>query len=72
MKNLLLCAVGACLIGGCAATPGVASKDEPNEMPEYTTGSIIAQKSKSRPKNVQTMSGEKLGEIQQNSSLPMR
>ncbi|MFD2365239.1 hypothetical protein [Pseudoduganella sp. GCM10020061] len=41
-------------------------------MPEYTTGSIIAQKSKSKKTDVQTLPTEKLGEIQQNSSIPMR
>jgi uncharacterized protein YcfL len=72
MKTFVLCAVTVCLLAGCASSKDIATKEEAADMPEYTTGSIIAQKSKSKKTDVQTLPTEKLGEIQQNSSIPIR
>lgn len=72
MKTLLLVAAVALTLAGCASTRNTAADNEPAEMPEYTTGSSIAQKSRTKPTAVQTASSEALSEIQRNSPIPMR
>jgi hypothetical protein len=50
----------------------VASKEEPLATPEYTTGSNIAQRSKTRKSDVRTLTPGEMEEIQKNSAIPTR
>ena len=72
MKTILLCAVSICFVTGCATNEGLASREDRVGPAEYTTGSSLAQKSKTRKPDVQTLTDEELEEIQRNSSNPIR
>jgi hypothetical protein len=65
----IVCALSACATPGSDQDTQVAASD----MPEYSTGSIIAKKKKSAAAdNLKSMTAEQLEEVRQNSSIPIR
>ena len=72
MKTILLCAVSICVVTGCATNEELAAREDRAGPAEYTTGSSLAQKSKARKPDVQTLTDEELEEIQRNRADPVR
>ncbi len=64
----IVCALSAC----STASTSPDAQTTANDMPEYSTGSIIAKKKNAKSDNLKSMTAEQLEEVRQNSSIQMR